>query len=175
MSENKDALLAEYDKCDEKAGRIDALVWQFAAVMFPITLAGFTYFGLSTTHTVNQFFVVLAVAIGSITLLVTWSLLAHQWHGYQTIAYYRMREIEAELGLWHYRYSGYMSWTSKKRKFLLEEIKDEDEKARLLNVETRMKNFPLVGLSGTVNLITSMYIIGWVLLVIRELILIFFP
>jgi integrase len=42
----------------------------------------------------------LGVGIGSITLLITWYLLSRQWYGYQAIAFYRMREIETDLGLW---------------------------------------------------------------------------
>lgn len=107
-SEHQALLIEEYKGCDEKISRLDSLIWQTASVIFPISLAGFALFGLSTNHTVSQFFIALAVAIGSMALLITWFLLSRAWYGYQSIAFYRMRKIETELELWHYRYARFM-------------------------------------------------------------------
>lgn len=172
---NEEALLLEYSRCDEKVGRIDGLVWQMATVLFPIMLAGFAYFGLMSVHTVSQFFIILVVAIGSLALIVTWYLLARQWHGYQKIAYYRLREIEEELGLWHYRYSGFMSKSPKSRKVMLTASENTERQARLRGVEAYIGSFPRPGLHGAVTAIAALFGLGWVALVIREAFLVFLP
>ena len=94
--EEQSMLIEEYKGCDEKVSRLDSLIWQTASVIFPISLAGFGYYGIATKHTYDQFIALLAVGIGSITLLLTWFFLARAWYGYQALAFYRMREIETE-------------------------------------------------------------------------------
>lgn len=175
MPENQDALLEEYTRCDEKIGRLDSLVWQMAAILFPLTLGAFAYFGLSTAHGTKQFAVVLVIALGSSALVFTWYRLARQWHGYQDIAYYRMREIEAELGMWHYRYAGLMSRHSNEVKAILDRIDNENEKQRYLKMRQYVGAFPLMGLHGAVQWMTILFLIGWAILLLRELLLSFFP
>jgi len=173
-NEYQDALLKEYESCDAQVSRIDTLIWQTASVVFPIALAAFAYFGLTSTHTADQFFVVLAVAIGSVTLLITWYLLSRQWYGYQAIAFYRMREIEAELGLWHYRYSFLMRRPSAERKSVIERM-DDGEKARFQKMESHVGRFPRIGLRAAVATITTIFLVGWIALLVREYFLTFSP
>ena len=54
--ENTDTLLKEYGFCDAQIGRLDALIWQTASLIYPISLAGFAYFGTSATHNPGQIF-----------------------------------------------------------------------------------------------------------------------
>ena len=168
--EHKNALLQEYQQCDEKISRLDSLIWQTASVIFPITLAGFGYFGLSVNHTSEQFFILAAVSIGSITLLVTWYLLSRTWHSYQSIAFYRMREIEKELDLWHYRYSFFVRKSAKQRKIFLEHAENKD---RYTKIEKSISGFYKVGLRATTTIITIIFVTGWLSLIIREYILTF--
>jgi hypothetical protein len=171
-SEHQVALLQEYGSCDKQVSRIDTLIWQTASVVFPITLAGFAYFGLSSSHTKEQFFVVIAVAIGSITLLTTWHFLSRQWYAYQAIAFYRMREIESELGMWHYRYSFFMRRPKKERNSFINTL-DKKEKTKFQSLENQIGNFPRVGLRAAIAMMTSIFILGWIGLLIREYILTF--
>ena len=171
-NEHQDALLQEYNSCDTQVSRIDTLIWQTASVVFPIALAAFAYFGLASTHTANQFFVALVVAIGSVTLLITWYLLSRQWYGYQVIAFYRMREIEAELGLWHYRYSFFMRRPSAERKSVIE-LMDDDEKARFQKMASHVGGFPRIGLRAAIKTITTIFLVAWIALLEREYLLTF--
>jgi hypothetical protein len=171
-SENHEALLTEYEICDEKAGRLDSLIWQTASVIFPITLAGFTYFGLLPTHTPENVPIVLIVGIGSITLLMTWYLLSRAWYSYQSLAFYRMREIENELGLWHYRYSGFVRKSNDEQETMLGKVTDED-KNRLQKMKSQVDSFTRVGLHITTQAITAIFILGWLILIIREFVLAF--
>jgi len=171
-SEHQTALLQEYDSCDTQVSRIDTLIWQTASVVFPITLAGFAYFGLSSSHAKEQFSVISAVAIGSITLLTIWYFLSRQWYAYQAIAFYRMREIESELGMWHYRYSLFMRHPKKERNSFIKTLNKKDEK-RFQLLENQIGNFPRVGLRAAIATMTSIFILGWIGLLIREYILTF--
>jgi hypothetical protein len=93
---NHAALMEEYRSCDDRVGRIDNLIWTMAAVVFPISLVGLSYFGINAQHTLEQLLIVTFVGFGSIALLLTWYFLSRQWHAYQKLAFYRMREIENE-------------------------------------------------------------------------------
>lgn len=172
QSEYQDTLREEYRGCGEKIARLDTLIWQTASVILPIVLAGFAYFGSSKTHTSEHFFVVLVTGLGSIALLVTWYMLSRTWYFYQLIAFYRIREIEAELGMWHYRYSLFLRKSKKERQSLLEQMESK-EKERFQKLANYHPNVPRIGLYRTTTMLTVMFLIGWIALVIREYVLSF--
>jgi hypothetical protein len=170
--EHQVSLREEYHQCNEKIGRLDTLIWQTASVILPITLAGFAFFGLSAKHTPDQFFAVLVTGVGSIALLISWYMLSRNWYFYQLIAFYRIREIETELGLWHYRYALFLRKPRKERQLMLEQMKD-DEKARFQNLEKDQPDIPRIGLHKTMTRLTLLFLIGWIALIIREYLLSF--
>jgi len=181
MSDNKDilssnrqeALLLEYERCDELVGRLDGLIWQTASVMFPISMAGFAYFGLLTDHTPDQFFTILIVGIGSIAIVGTWFFLSRSWYKYQSIAYYRMREIECELNLWHYRYAFHMRRSSKEQVKIYKRLSGVEQN-RLQKLEEQVgKPRFRVGMRTTTAIVTIIFVLGWIALVIREFVVTF--
>ncbi|MBI5954237.1 MAG: hypothetical protein HY865_21485 [Chloroflexi bacterium] len=165
--EKQAALREEYRGCSEKIGRLDSLIWQTASVILPIILAGFAYFGSSTNHTPEQFFVVFITGAGSMALLSLWYMLSRTWYFYQQVAFYRIREIEAELGLWHYRYSIFLRKSKKERKIILEQLKG-DEKKRFQKIAQEQPNIPRIGLFKTTTILTALFFVGWGVLIIRE-------
>lgn len=167
------ALLEEYKSCDELVGRLDPLIWQMASILFPITLAGLTYFGVHEPQTLEQFIVMSTVGLGAITFILTWFYLSRQWYGYQKLAFNRMREIEAELGLWHYRYANFIRLNAKRRKFHLEKSTNE-EKERFIALGKSFGPFPHFGLRRSMAVVTAIFVIGWVALIAREAYLLFF-
>jgi len=169
---NKTFLLEEYRDCSGKIGKLDNLIWQTASVILPITLAGFAYFGLSSSHTPNQFISVLVVGIGSITLLMAWFLLSRNWYFYQLVAFYRLIEIEIELGLWHYRYALFLRESKQGREKALEKT-TKKEKERLQKLAEQQRDIPRIGLSRTMNFLTVIFSIGWIVLIVREYLLTF--
>ncbi len=171
-SNRQNALLEEYRTCSGQVTRLDNLIWQTASILFPITLAGFAFFGSSSKHTAEQFSVIVATAIGSSALLATWYLLSIRWAVYERVAFYRMREIEDELGLLHHHYSSFVRMSSKKRRLALKQMKN-DERARFEKMGNDVGNVPLIGLRRTTTIITFIFIIGWIVLIIREFILTF--
>jgi hypothetical protein len=98
-AKDHDVLLEEYKVCESTVNRLDHLIWQMASILFPISLAGLTYFGVTANHKTDQFIVLVVVASGSIILTLNWFYLSRQWASYQKVAIYRMREIEKEVGI----------------------------------------------------------------------------
>lgn len=170
---NEDALLEEYRSCDERVGRLDSLMWQTAAIIFPISLAGFAFFGVLTTQSKGQFLITLAAGIGSIALLLTWFQLSKQWYVYQRIAFYRMREIEPILGLWQYRYAAFVRASRIEREAFLQTLNDS-EKDRFRELDSAFVVFHRIGLQRAMRVITILFIAGWVALIFREFFLAFF-
>lgn len=167
----EEVLLEEYRGSYDKIGRVDSLVWQMAALMFPLILAAMAYFGTQSDHTVEQLVIVVLVAGGSLTLTLTWCFLALQWHGYQRIAYYRMREIETELGMRHYLYAGYMSLSRSRRSRRIAELVTDSDQEAWSKMEKEVGDFPHIGLRGAVRVITMVVSLGWIFVMVRELVL----
>lgn len=165
-------LLEEYKSCDERVGRLDGLMWQTAAIVFPISLAGFAFFGIIPAHSREQFLVILAAGIGSIALLTTWLLLSIRWYGYQKLAFYRMREIEPVLGFWQYRYAAFIRLASSERAIALEEMNQAEQK-RFKDLGESYGEFPRFGLGRAIRLITILFILGWIALIVREFLIVF--
>jgi hypothetical protein len=165
--EYEEALLQEYQQCDEQVRHLDNLTWTTASVIFPINLAGLSYVALATTHTVNRFAVVGGIALGSTVLLGAWYFLSRAWYSYQSIAFYRMREIEVELELWHYRYSLFLRQSKEERQAILESAGKSD-KARLERLDHQVDEFVLVGLRTATKIITLLFVLAWIGLVVHE-------
>ena len=109
------------------------------------------------------------VAAGAISLVTIWYRLTLQWHGYQAIAFYRMKEIESELGMWHYRYSLFIRKSSKERKELIEGM-PEDDKSRVSDLQREIVAFQRLGVRLAARIMTCIVAMGWLLLVIRDVI-----
>ncbi len=170
--QNQQSLLEEYRGCIEKVNHVDRMIWQTAAVIFPITLAGIAYFGLSSTHNINQFIVVLVLGIGSITLLLAWYFLSRTWYFYQSIAFYRLHEIEEELAIFHYRYSIFLRLSGNERKSLIKNL-DDNEKEKYQKLESRIEDIPRIGLRKAMTLVSLIFSFGWLIIIIREVFLTF--
>jgi len=171
--EDTDTLLKEYELCDAQIGRLDSLIWQTASLIFPISLAGFAYFGISSIHAPDRFFSLLAVALGSITLILIWYLLSRMWFRFQSIAFYRMVEIEDEIGfMWRFRYSSFLGIPNRQRKKTLDQI-SEEKQSRFKKLETRIGEFRRIGIRPAAMYVTLIFIIGWLAITLREYILTF--
>ena len=172
---DKQTLLEEYKVCDSTVNRLDNLIWQMASILFPITLAGLAYFGLAASHTLDQFVVLVVVAIGSIILTLNWYFLSRQWAGYQKIAVYRMREIEHEIGnVWLYRYSGFTRLDAKSRINIISKTDNDEERERLEKINSFFRGFPFYGLFRSMTVLTILFVFAWLILIAREVYIIFF-
>lgn len=169
-----EVMLEEYKICDQSMNRLDNLIWQMAAIVFPITLAGLAYFGANQNHGISELVTLVVVAVGSTILLLNWYFLSRHWAGYQKIAIYRMREIETDIGAWLYRYNGFISLSIEDRKQRIERTADSEEKERLGRIYQKFGRFPFFGLFRSMKLVTAIFILSWLALIGRETFFVFF-
>ena len=108
------------------------------------------------------------------TSIVIWHSLTRLWFRFQSIAFYRIQELESELGLWRFRYSAFLGKPSTKRKTELGEM-DVNVHARFQRLENRFGSFRGIGLRHSATSMTIIFILGWIGLVIREYFLTFIP
>lgn len=172
----QESILLEYKICDSQVSRIDRLIWQTASIIFPITLAALAYFGSTLNISYREILIEIIVAIGSISIMLIWSQLALQWHGYQAIAFHRMHEIEKELGMWHYRYSLYLRLPSEKRQDFIQLLSQESESqenvARYRKAEEEVIKFGRFSVRLAIKLITLISVIAWIFITMLKLVLI---
>ena len=162
----EEILIEEYKVCHDKTTRIDFLIWTLASILFPLQVSAFSYFLLNKETLSNYNSTVLLVASISIYSALIWNRLSITWHTYQKIAYYRMREIEKELELFHYRYSLYFRNSYYLRNKLLE---DENDKNKFIRLGEKITGSIMNGLSNSINKLTFLVCLSWIYLVLEAL------
>ena len=166
--DNKNILIEEYHGCSEQVTRIDTVIWQTASIIFPINLAGFAYLGSILKSPKENILIVILLSLGSMALLLAWYLLSRAWYSYQSVAFYRMREIEKELGMWHYHYSFFIRQRRSERSSILEKT-DESERKRFQKITNKIKPFP-IGARLITAVSTVLFLFGWFVLIVYKLI-----
>jgi hypothetical protein len=165
--DDKTLLLEEYKICHERIGRFDTIIWQIAAVIFPLSLAGIFYFGTSEIHSSERFLVVFASAAGSTSIILSWHFLSREWIKYQYITLRRAREIEGDLNFWTYRYTNYVS-SSKIQRRRIEDLCDDEEKIIYFRLNKDYKVSSFIGYPRIMMTVVYVFIIGWIGVILRE-------
>jgi len=100
-------------------------------------------------------------------------LLSLLWFRFQSIAFYRMVEIEDEVGImWRVRYSSFLGIPNSRRKKVLDEM-SEEKQPRFKKLDERIGDFRGVGLRRAAMYVTMIFIIGWLAIILREYLLTF--
>jgi len=173
MSDNdKNLLLAEYKVCHERIGRFDTIIWQIAAVIFPLSLAGIFYFGTSETHSSERFLVACASAVGSTSIILSWHFLSREWIKYQYVTLRRAREIEEALNFWTYRYTNYIS-SSRAQRGKIEDSCGDNAKIIYFRLNKDYEVTSFIGYSRIMIVVVCIFITGWIGVILREGILAF--
>jgi hypothetical protein len=147
-------LIEEYKLCHDYATHMNSITWQMAAVLFPVSLAGLAFmFSISSNPGLLRLMLVVVVSSISITTLWAWLQLFMRWFSYEQIAFYRMAEIEEELGLWLVRYGE-----------ALRKAEHTLTKERYKRLTVKFAQFPRKGTREIVRLVVSVLIAGWVIL-----------
>lgn len=97
-------LLSEYERCHSEVERLNNQLWTTAQILIPLSLAGVGFLFSLSQHDWQSLSTVLTISLVSCFVLLNWLKIACRWHGYQSIAQFRMIEIERELGMWCTRY-----------------------------------------------------------------------
>lgn len=106
--ESEDKLLEEYRLGQEYAVALHEHVWQIGAILIAASLGTFAIIAAFQSITISSLVASIIVAIVSTSLLIVWYLIMERFGSFIRVSYYRMREIEAELGLWRNRYINHL-------------------------------------------------------------------
>ena len=100
----QEALLSEYNLAHREVLRLNRQLWMTGQILIPLSLAGLTVFAMTKEHSIEMLFQVLGAGVLSSSILYGWYSLSQKWMSYQSLAQYRMTEIETELNLWCTKY-----------------------------------------------------------------------
>lgn len=168
---SEQALLAEYQACQDEAGGASSWSWQSGIVFFvtTLTLAGTIIYGLlNTSSSPYRLTLIIILGIFSIVLLYVWIRYLTRQHLIRRVMFYRMEEIERELGLRKGLYVSFLDETLKDNPL------DKNEKNRLLEKFGKTKGRKPQGFKLT-RWVALLAIIAWVILILIEILIYFSP
>jgi hypothetical protein len=98
-SSGRTTLIEEYRICQENASRLEANIWQTAALLGIGSIVGLTSLAKLTTPNAKCYWLV-AVAASALAVNATtaWWRFARRWWSIQHVSYDRMSEIESQIG-----------------------------------------------------------------------------
>lgn len=108
-SSNHDALLNEYQACISDNSQLDNDVWQSGSVFIGVSVVGTSLLIQVNVVTITSVFAHISIALVGIIILLVWLIMVRRWLMLIEINFYRMREIETEVGcIWKERYIKYL-------------------------------------------------------------------
>lgn len=169
VQRHQDALLVEYQVCQSNAWKWDSAIWQTAAIFFPASLAGFIIVAQIPDSNHFKLLLTLVTGMSAILILVGWYGMARRWEAYKLAVFYRLREIEQELGLWKNRYLEHLRIKKIVGGQGLAAIV-EDDKARFHKLEQEFPTYPGISVLTLIRLTVIGLVLGWVSLLIFEVV-----
>jgi len=171
----EEALLKEYEICQNGSSHIDTTIWQTASIFIVLSVGGISLLAQGDEHSWSRFSIVALTGLFAIALTILWFLAVRRWWSFQRVIHYRMLEIERELGLCRLRYILYLHYLKKGR---VEELypnlspKSDEEEQRYQKLRnTESKHFSMIPVHRVVKFITALIIVAWCILILREFLL----
>ncbi len=171
--EHQNALLTEYEMCQQHALKWDNATWQTAAIFLSAAIAGFIVVIQISDTSPLKFLIVSIIGLSAILVLFAWLGMIQRWDAFKRVVHFRLREIEQDLGLWHNRYLEHLAIKSKLVKGQSVSVISEDDKARLQRLEQVFPEYPSTTVMSLIKLTTLGLVIGWAGLIILEFIFTF--
>lgn len=168
--EQQNALLTEYQVAQQNAWKWDSAIWQSAAIFISASLAGFVVITQIPGSTPFRSLIVFIVGLSVILALIGWFAMVQRWEAYKQVLFYRLREIEQELGLWKNRYLAHLTLKKIEHGQGLLEV-SENDKAKLQKLEQAFPGFPGISVISLLRLIVIGLCVGWIILMIVAVIL----
>ncbi len=105
-----EVLLKEYELCTGDANHLEEVIWATAGVLFTASVAGIGLLGgtIPTQPRPYDYLLRASIALVSVVFLWAWRIIASRWYSIQRMMYYRIIEIEEELGMYKERYVSYL-------------------------------------------------------------------
>lgn len=170
MSENQtssNVLLTEYEACMMDASQLDSDIWQSGSLIMALSIVSISLLLQTRSKTWVDFLTCVLAAVFGIVILAIWRRLFQGWLYLISVNFYRMREIEDQLGMWRERYIAYVEGTRGSRV-------SSEERARFAKlVRTVRPRVRLLGGAPGVERVLGWLLLsvvgGWVLLVVEQL------
>lgn len=170
--EHQSALLAEYEIAQQNVWKWDNATWQTAAIFLSASLAGFIVITQTPDSSPYKPAIVFILGLSSILVLLGWFAIIQRWDASKRVLFFRLREIEQELGLWKNRYLEHLTLIKILKSQGLKILSDDD-KERLQRLEQAFPKYPGISVNSLIKIIVTGIIIGWISLIIFEIIFIF--
>lgn len=106
--ESEDKLLEEYRLGQEYVVALHEQIWQIGSILIATSLGTFAIIAAFQSITMSSLIISIVSGVISTSLLVIWYLIMERFGSFIRVSYYRLREIEVELGLWRNRYINYL-------------------------------------------------------------------
>jgi hypothetical protein len=115
--QRQEVLLKEYEVCQQDETAVGARAWQATAVLLPVVAGGLAYASWSDkiqNAVTNWDLVILACFY--ISVIVSWMVIVYRQVRQQRIAYFRMQEIEWDLGMRKNLYAHWLDhWSNREQ------------------------------------------------------------
>lgn len=163
-----DTMLTEYQACLTDISQLDSDIWQSGTVFIGLSLAGVALLGQTNVRNWIDLLSQIGIALVGIVLLMVWRRLYLRWLFIIHVDFYRMKEIEIEIGsLWMNRYLNYLD------KEVIDDDLDDLERTRLnaLKQAFTKRHRAKTSTGQHLNWLVGMMFSTWVLLIIRACIL----
>jgi hypothetical protein len=165
--EHREALLTEYEIAHHYVWKWDNATWQSAAIFLSASLAGFVIIAQPSGYSYTKFLVVCITGISAILVLAGWLGMIQRWEGYKRVLFFRLREIEQDLGLWENRYLEHL-YNRRTLKGQGLSVMSEDDKARLQRLEQACPEFIGIKVTSLIHMTAIGIIVGWISVLIFE-------
>jgi hypothetical protein len=99
-----EVLLKEHELTQGEFYAIVRTIWTSANIFTLLSLGGVTLLATLPTHDLASLVLVTTVGLASIVVLWVWYGTLLSWSATEQVMAYRMKEIEAEVGMWKMRY-----------------------------------------------------------------------
>jgi hypothetical protein len=167
--EHYEALLKEYEVSQAFSTQMGNQVWQTASIFIALSLAGIALLGEGSVHSWARLAVITVVGLASISILALWGRILRRWTSFDAITQYRMREIEAELGMWKNRYIDQMDSTMRGEEEDLTANQDAETKERLTRlVQTNRSTYSYRSGGRAVTRIRQILMLAWAAMILSE-------
>lgn len=107
-SAKQEHLLEEYRLAHEYVLSTHQRIWQIGGVLVAASLASFAIVAAQQPISMTTLIVSVIAGFVSSSLMVIWFQIRERFASFIQVTYYRMREIEDELGLWRNKYIHYL-------------------------------------------------------------------
>ncbi len=161
----KEVLLKECELCTSDANHLEQMLWTTAGIMFTASVAGIGVMAGSMPDPSNtsSFILRIVIAVLSIAFIRLWGLMSARWYAIQKIMYYRIVEIERELGMYKESYVLVLDQLKRGTK-----PKNEDQRTKTV-IEIMLKQHKPSIVRKTVDRLSLVLTVTWICFLLLQI------